>query len=247
VERAHKRPFTPFTTSELMLPPSSLPEATTLRELGLPFTETELTHIRTAMALHAASRQPQLTYDGWKVIEFALNIGEVAATRHAKGVVHSRGKYGDALRKFLNATGFAFANKGMRYALREIIKHLDEVNAWHEDLIATDRAHLHNPIDVWDRFREDQAADKPRVKRQRPVTKQRRGYPSVLEELQALQDALEASEERSNMLDMTLDSVLESVPPDALKRLPDELLRKVFARLPQKEQDAPQARLLPEG
>src|SRR5215471_1563894 len=145
-----KRPFTPFTTSELTLPPSlPLPEAVTLRELGLPFTETELTHIRTAMALYKASRQPQLTYDGWKVIGLALNIGEVAAKRHAKGVVHSRGKYGQAIAKFLNATGFAFVNKGVRLSLREIIKHLDEVDAWHEELIATDRAHLNNPIDVW--------------------------------------------------------------------------------------------------
>jgi len=85
-----------------------LPEAATLRELGLPFTETKLTYIRTAMALHYASRQLQLTYDGWKVIGLAINIGEVRARQHADGVVHSRVPYGQAFAKFLNATGFAF-------------------------------------------------------------------------------------------------------------------------------------------
>jgi hypothetical protein len=240
-----KRPFTPFTTSELTLPPSlPLPEATTLRELGLPFTDTELTHIRTAMALHNASRQPQLTYDGWKVIGLALNIGEVAATRHAKGAVHSRGPYGQALRQFLNATGFTFLNKGVRYALREIIKHLDEVDAWHEGLIPTDRAHLNNPIDVWDRFREDQASGKTRVKRQLTVTKQRRGYPTMLEEFQALLDLKEDLEQRVDRVETTLIRMTEALSPEALKQLPDDVLRSptVLARLPQKMQDALRAK-----
>jgi hypothetical protein len=181
------------------------------------------------------------------VIGLELNMGEVRAKQHARGVVHARGPYGQAIAKFLNATGFAFVNKGVRWALGEWIDHLDEVDAWHESLITTDRAHLNNPIDVWERFRADQGAEKPRAERQRPATKQRRGYPSVLEELQALQDALEASVERSNMIDMTLDSVIEAVAPEALERLPDDLLRKIFAKLPQKVQDALHARLYPDG
>ncbi len=117
-----RRPFTPFTPFVggplTAVPTLPLPEAVTLRELGLPFSETELTQIRTAMALYKASRQPQLTWAGWKVIGLALNIGEVRAEQYADGVVHSRGPYGDAIRAFLNATGFAFLNKGVRCALR---------------------------------------------------------------------------------------------------------------------------------
>ena len=160
-------------------------------------------------------------------------------------MVHSRGKYGDALRQFLNATGFAFLNKGVRYALREIIKHLDEVDAWHEALLPTDRAHLNNPIDVWKRYREDQAKGKSRAPRQLPVTKQRRGYPSMLEEFQAVLDALEASEARTDMLETTADGLIEGYAPEALERLPDDLLRKLFARLPQKVQDSLHKRLYP--
>src|SRR6516225_8363509 len=142
---------TPFVGGTLTAVPE-LPKAATLRELGLPFTEAELTHIRTAMALHKAARQPQLTYDGWKIIGLALNIGEVRAKQHAGGVVHSRGPYGEALRDFLNATGFAFLNKGVHWALRECIQHLDEVDSWHDGLESAERAHLNNPIDVWGRF-----------------------------------------------------------------------------------------------
>jgi hypothetical protein len=238
-----RHPFAPFVGGTLTLtavPP--LPEATTLRELGLPFSEAELTHIRTAMALHKASRQPQLTFDGWKVIGLALNIGEVRAKQHAGGVVHSRGPYGQAIASFLNATGFAFLNKGVRWALRQWIDQLEEIDAWHEGLDPNDRAHLNNPIDVWDRYSTDQRDPKPRSRAQ-PVTRQRRGYPNLLEELQALSDALEASEERSNILETTLLDVLEAVPPDTLARLPDDLLRKIFARLPRSAQDALHARL----
>ena len=51
-----RKQFKPFVGGTLTtIPP--LPEATTLRELGLPLSETEMTHIRTAMALYKAARQ----------------------------------------------------------------------------------------------------------------------------------------------------------------------------------------------
>jgi hypothetical protein len=196
------------------------------------------------MALHKASRQPQLTYDGWKVIGLALNIGEVRAKQQADGVVHSRGPYGQVIARFLNATGFAFLNKGVRWALRQWIDNLDAVDVWHESLDPNDRAHLNNPIDVWDRYCTDQREPKLRAKL-RPTARQRRGYPTLLEELQALQDALEASEERRDSLEMTLDDLLEKVPPATLERMPEDLLRRIFARLPQQVQDTLRARLFP--
>jgi hypothetical protein len=61
---------------------------------------------------------------------------------------------------------------------------------------------------------------------QRPTTKQRRGYPSLLEELAALQDALDASEERSNILAYMLFDLLKAVPAETLEKLPDDF----FAR-----------------
>jgi hypothetical protein len=240
-----RHPFAPFVGGTLKTVPE-LPEAATLRDLGLPFTETELTHIRTAMALHKMSRQPQLTYDGWKVIGLALNIGEARAKQHAKGVVHSRGPYGQAIGRFLNATGFAFLNKGVRWALREWINNLEEVDGWHASLDPSDRAHLNNPIDVWDRYTSDQRKPKPSTK-QHTSKRQHRDFPTLLEEVAALSAALEAVEERKDILEATLSHVLEAVPPASLERLPDELLRVVFANLPPEIQDAHHARLFPDG
>ena len=238
-----RHPFAPFVGETLKSIPD-LPEATTLRELGLPFTEAEFTLIRTAMALYKASRQPQLTDAGWKVIGLALNVGEVRAKQQAKGVVRSRGPYGQAVARFLNATGFAFLNKGVRWALRQRIDNLEDVDEWLDSLDPTDRAHLNNPIDVWDRYLSDQHTPKPSGK-ERPTTRQRKGYPNLLEELAALQDALEASEERRDMLEGTLFDVLATVPAEALGRLPDDLLRRIFARLPRQTQDALHRRLYP--
>jgi hypothetical protein len=45
------------------------------------------------------------------------------------------------------------------------------------------------------------------------------------------------------MLETSLLDVLAAVPAEALAKLPDDLLRKVFARLPQPMQDALHARL----
>src|SRR5262249_866202 len=82
------------------------------------------------------------------------------------------------------------------WALREWINHLDEVDAWHVALEPNDRAHLNNPIDVWERFSKDGLK---RSHRQRlpPPTRQRRGYPSLLEELQALQETPSAVQSMS--------------------------------------------------
>lgn len=244
-----RRPFRPFTEEPLPLtavPSLPLPEAATLRTLGLPFSENELTHIRTAMAPHKASRQPQLTFDGWKCIGLALNFGEVRANQHAEGIVTSRGKYGQALSQFLRASGFIFINKGVRWALRQIIERLDEVESWREGLLANDRSHLNNPIDVWDRFCEDQR--QPRGQQpQRPVTRQRRGHPSILEQAVALQEALEQSEAARDMLESTLFGLLKTMAPEALERLPDAMLREVFGKLPDTVQDARHDRLYPGG
>jgi hypothetical protein len=184
------------------------------------------------MALYKAARQPQLTYAGWKVIGLALNIGEVRASQHADGVVHSRGPYGQAISRFLNATGFAFINKGIRWSLREIIKNLEEVDWWHEGLEPDDRAHLNHPTDVWSRFREDQQSGQKHQQREIPLTRQRRGYPNLLEELQALQEALESSEHQVELLQSALSDVLVDVPTEAVERLPDDLLERIYHWLP---------------
>lgn len=79
-----------------------------------------------------------------------------------------------------------------------------------------------------------------------PIERQRGGYPSALEELQALQDPA-TPPKCVPMLDATLDAVIATVPPESLARLPDELLRKIFARLPRALQDSLHSRLFPKS
>ena len=220
----------------------SLPEATTLRELGLPFTEPELTLIRTAMALHKASRQPQLTWDGWKQIGLALNIGTVRANQHARGVVTPRGPYGRAIGQFLNATGFAFINKGVRWALGECIDHLEEVDPWRDSLESSDRGHLNNPIDVWDRFREDQR--NPRASaRSSMLPGSAEAWLRCWNQVLALQELLDDVNLKRDELEADMVEVLDTVTPDAIERLPDDVLRRIFAKLPEAIQDSLRARL----
>jgi len=80
----------------------------------------------------------------------------------------------------------------LRWALRKRIKHLEEVDAWLDSLDPNDGAHLNNPIDVMGamkRVRHAEGTDQAA-----PLTRQRRGHPNLLEELRALDDALQASE-----------------------------------------------------
>jgi hypothetical protein len=44
-----------------------------------------------------------------------------------------------------------------------------------------------------------------------------------------------------------VDDLLETVTPATLERLPEDLLRRIFARLPRSVQDALHARLFPPG
>jgi hypothetical protein len=243
--RRRRQPFVPFVDGTLV-PVPNLPEATTLRELGLPFTDAEFTHVRTAMALHRASRQPHLTYAGWKVIGLALAIGETRAKQHARGEVNSRGPYGVAIRQFLNATGFAFLDQTTRWALREWIRNLEEVDAWYNALRADDQIHVNHPVKVWQRFQDDNrspVAQRSRQRSQSANTTRRRDYPTLLEEIQALQNVLEDMERRNSDLEMMMTDLLESVSTEAIQRLPDELLRKVFAKLTRATQDLLHERL----
>ena len=103
--------------------PTALPEVgkLNLAETKLKFSTAEYADVKTAMSIYAASRKPQLYFEGWLVIGNALELAETKATKLAKGVITSRGEYGQAIEKFLRLTGFKFINKGERWALRQIM------------------------------------------------------------------------------------------------------------------------------
>ena len=100
---------TPF--SDLLKKVPKLPDAHTLQETGLPLSDRELQLVRHAMAVHTASRQPQLTWEGWKLVGAAVEIGTYHAERLNRGPIVGRNV---PLTSFLRATGFTFINKGVR-------------------------------------------------------------------------------------------------------------------------------------
>ena len=71
--------------------------------------------------------------------------------------------------------------------------------------------------------------------------------PDLLGELIALQEARDAANARAEMLDEALDTVLTAVPVETLARLPDDLLRRIFSRLPSNLQDQLHPRLFPKA
>ena len=65
--------------------------------------------------------------------------------------------------------------------------------------------------------------------------------------MQALLDTWDPLEERVDVLETTLDDVIKASSPENLRRLSDDLLRRILARLPRPLQDALHGRLYPDG
>jgi hypothetical protein len=78
--KAPTRQLPPIIYPDSVRPPPALPDAASVLEMGLTLTEQETTVIRMAMAIHATSKQPKLTWIGWRHIAVALAIG----SDHAK-------------------------------------------------------------------------------------------------------------------------------------------------------------------
>ena len=63
--KAHLR-RKPLIYPDSIRPPPVLPDAESVLEMGLKLTEDDLTVNRMAMAIHTASKQPKLTWTGWR-------------------------------------------------------------------------------------------------------------------------------------------------------------------------------------
>jgi hypothetical protein len=103
----------PLIYPDSVRPPPVLPDAESVLEMGLTLTEDELTVIRMAMAIHTVSKQPKLTWTGWRHIATALAIGSKHARKAAKGHTPD---YRRVMTDFLRNTGFTFLNKDDRAA-----------------------------------------------------------------------------------------------------------------------------------
>src|SRR4051812_34548590 len=163
-------------------PPPSLPDAeSTALALGFPLSADQLTVIRMAMAIHTASKQPKLTWRGWKHIAAACEIGGANARKAAKGRDDTP-DYRRVMTEFLRKTGFIFLNKDDRAAAVRMLPHWDEIDDWRESLSPQRQHALNNPREVQRAYDEDRRAiGDPDVKA-RPRGRSKREFPTWLEQ-----------------------------------------------------------------
>src|SRR3954471_11834916 len=116
-------------------PPPTLPDALSVQQLGFSLTEQELLAIRIGMSLHATSRQPRLTWEGWHHIASALAIGRDHA-KHQSGGRMDTPDYRRIMSRFLRSSGFSFLNKADRTVAVRLLPLWEEIDAWRSGLPA---------------------------------------------------------------------------------------------------------------
>lgn len=189
-------------------PPPILPEAEHLKTCGLPLSDAEFDYVRGAMAVYAVSRQPRLTFGGWMMIAGALAIGETKAAKTAKS--RTGAAYNAVYGPFLRASGFAFINKGDRWALRQLFENRAKIEPWWASLSPTDRAHANAPQEVWKKFN---AADQDEVaKLGRAYHRKKHELPSQSEYVAALEELRAFMEQRIDELEATIIALGGSIP-----------------------------------
>jgi hypothetical protein len=178
-------------------PPPTLPDAEAVQDMGLDLTADEITVIRMAMAINSASRKPQLLWSGWKHIAVALAIGSERAQRKAKTTNLKDYQYRMLMGQFLRKTGLIFINKYDRSCAVRMLDFWEDVEAWRASLTESRRRALNSPTDVWREYHGDMTAAAETGVAWTPRTgAKKRAFPSMLEQMAALQEALDAAEER---------------------------------------------------
>ena len=200
-----KRPDLPALYADTVKRPPRLPDAMTLRQSGLPLSKSELDLVRAAMAVHASSRQPKLTWQGWKLIGAALEIAEAHVKKAADGQTTGRA-YNQMMGEFLRASGLVFINKGVRWALRQCMAQVETIDEWRTEIPDREREHLHNPVDVLDQFNRRNTSTTsatPKRPKLRPVKRAHHDHNNLLEYCIALEERIaELEEQRDRLQDM---------------------------------------------
>ena len=77
---------------------------------------------------------------------------------------------------------------------------------WRDSLLGSDREHLNNPIDIWERFNKDDR--KPREGgRQRPKRMRHKEQNNLLDQLEALGALVESLKDRLSMAETTIHEI----------------------------------------
>jgi hypothetical protein len=186
----------PMIWPDSVRPPPVLPNAESVLKLGLKLTTDETTVIRMAMAIHTASKQPKLTWTGWRHIAVACAIGSEHARKAADGRDDTP-VYRATMTPFLRGTGFIFLNKDDRAAAVRMLSRWDEIDAWRSSLPRHRQQALNNPREVWAAYVEHRRELGDPEAKPRPPGRKHRQFPSLLEQMEALAEQLEMANERA--------------------------------------------------
>lgn len=193
--KAHARHL-PVIYPDTVRPPPSLPDAASVVKMGLKLSEQEFTVIRMAMAIYTTSKQPKLTWTGWRHIAVALAIGSDHAQKASGGRLDTP-DYRRVMGEFLRSTGFIFLNKDDRAAAVRLLSRWDEIDAWRSSLPHNRQAALNNPRETWAAYLEHRRELGDPEARSRPTGRMQRQFPSLLEQYEALAEQLELANERA--------------------------------------------------
>lgn len=241
-----KKPL-PTIYPDSLRPPQALPDAKSVADMGFPPNSRELDVIRMAMAIHTASKQPKLTWRGWRHIATACAIGSDHAKKAAGGRMDSP-YYRQVMSKFLRNTGFQFLNKDDRAKAVSMLPKWDEIDAWRESLPPARQKALNNPREVWTAYTEDlRAIGDPDAKERPWSSRAKRQFPSLLEQMEALAEQLEMAEERAERAEREstyFATMMQAVAEQA--KLSEEDVAAIRARIRQAHEEAPEEEEEPE-
>jgi len=214
-------------------PPPVLPDAQSVRDMGFDLTDDELMTVRTAMAIHASSRQPKLTCTGWRQIALALYIG----SKHAKKASGGKTKtplYIRANSEFLKKSGLAFINHNDRAQALRLLPYWDEIDDWRSSLTHQKRQRLNNPREVWDTYVEHRRKlGDPNVEGRKPLVRsKRREQVTLLEQYEALQAQVELLTEQRDRAEREIEYFADMADTIAKQaKLSDDDMAEIRAKV----------------
>ena len=187
---------TPLIYPDSVRPPPTLPDAESVLKLGLSLSEQELMVVRMGMAIHSASRQPKLTWSGWRHIAVACAIGAEHIKKKSGGQTDTP-TYIRAMSDFLKSTGFVFLNKDDRACAVRMLPIWSDIDAWRSSLPNVWQQRLNNPREVEREYNEHRKKLGDPNAKKRPAGNKQHQFPSLLEQYEALAQQLAMAEERA--------------------------------------------------
>ena len=221
----------PLIYPDSIRPPPKLPDAESVIKMGFRLTAQETTTIRMAMAIHTASKQPKLTWTGWRHIAVAVAIGAEHVKKAAGGRTDTP-LYIRAMSEFLKKTGFQFLNKDDRAAAVRMLPRWDEIDDWRSSLSRSQQQKLNNPREVWQAYVEHRRKLGDPEAKPRPTAHKHREFPSLLEQYEALEEQLLMANERAEQAQRESEyfaAMADEVAKAA--RMDDDAMAEIRARV----------------